>query len=319
MDYYVEDRLHWRPVGSDDLEELECLREQIESFDNTLLSAVDRDFSVEGVDGLNENCVGGWDNYGSLLAYGWNVVDPLPGTARVTLVGGVHPTDRFLSIGRRLIAWQEARALEWRDAHRPGTDLWMGCYVEAGQPGLQHNLAKAGFSVERHFIDMHRSLASIPQPRSVDGVEFVPFRLENSDEIHDLHHECFGADVNHDHWETSLARIRTDWSWVALADGVAIGYVFSGEDAADAPPGSATEGWTERLGVHPMHRHRGVASALLERTLKSMAGSGCASGGIGVDTTDPLMGTKMQSGLGYLQGDSVLLMSKVIAPEKSVS
>lgn len=319
MDCYVENHLHWRPVTPADREELDCLREQIGSFDDAMLAVTDRSVELGGEDGLDENCVGGWDDYGNLLAYGWNVVDPDPHRARVTMAGGVHPTHRYLSIGRKMLAWQQARAIEWRESHRPGLDLWMGCYVERGQPGLEHNLTQAGFGVEQHFIDMHRSLDAVPTPREVEAVNFVPFEREHSDELHALHHLCFGADVNHDHWETSLTRVRTDWSWVAVTDqGTAIGYVLSGEDreeGSDGPP----EGWTERLGVHPEHRRRGIASALLERTLVSMSQSGCAAAGIGVDTTEPHTGVRLQGSLGYEPGDNVLLMSRTLTAGESVS
>ena len=311
VDSYVEDHLHWKPVTAEDLEELDCLREQIGSLDDTMLSVTDRPVELGGEDGLDENCIGGWDNYGSLLAYGWNVVDPDPGRARVTLVGGVHPTHRYLDIGRKLLAWQQARAMEWRDAHRPGMDLWMGCYVEAGQPGLQHNLETTGFGVERHFIDMHRTLEALPAPRQVDTVQFVPFEREHSDELHGLHHLCFGADINQDHWETSLARVRKDWSWVAVTDEGAVGYVLSGEDRDEGSDGPS-EGWTERLGVHPEYRRHGIASALLERTLVSMSQSGCAAAGIGVDTTEPNGAGSLQRVLGYEEGDRVLLMSRTL-------
>lgn len=318
MDCYVEDHLQWRLVTSKEMVDLTRLREQIESFDNSMLSASDRIVDLENAVWRDEDCVGGWDNYGSLLAYGWNVVDPDPNRARVTMTGGVHPTHRYLAIGRKLLAWQQARALEWRDSDRPGMDLWLGCYVESGQPGLQHNLSGAGFGVERYFIDMHRSLAKTPQPREVDAITFVPFTPGRSDDLHELHHQCFGADVNHDHWETSLSRVRNDWSWMALSDDGAVGYVLSGEDS-EVGSDAAPDGWTERLGVHPDYRRLGIASALLERTLVSMAHSGARIAGIGVDTSEPVEGVRMQTALGYEHGDSVLLMSRILGADSSVS
>ncbi|MGV8845576.1 GNAT family N-acetyltransferase [Tessaracoccus sp.] len=319
MDPYVEDHLQWRLMCPGDMAALTELRRQIEAFDDTMISAVER---LVGVDetGLDENCVGGWDNYGSLLAYGWNVVDPDPDAARVTLTGGVHPTQRFLSIGRNLLLWQQTRAVEWRDAERPGHDLELRSYVEAVQPGLRHVLLLFGFTEERHFIDMHRYLDDVPVPRDVDGISFVPFHTERSDELHDLHHLCFSADaaIDHDHWNKSLARVRHDWSWLAIDRGATVGYVLSGEDDAAAMDG-VVEGWTGRFGVHPAHRRRGIASALLERTMVSMADSSCPGAGIGVDTTDPDVPGRMVALLGYEVRDSVLLMVKTMQGAKSVS
>ncbi len=321
MEPYVEEHLHWRMLGPKDMDELANLRAQIESFDDTMMSASERLGGFDDPDVLTGNCVGGWDNYGSLLAYGWNVVDVTPDRARVTLIGGVHPTHRYLSIGRKLLAWQQSRALEWRDAEREGLDLWIGCYVEPVQPGLRHLLQSAGFREERHFFDMHCPLGDVPAPRAIEGITFVAFDMARSEEVHRLHHLCFQATVEpeHDHWEKSLARVRPEWSWLAVnGDGDAVGYVLSSEDDAAAMDG-VVEGWTDRLGVHPTHRRRGIASALLERTLVSMADSDCLGAGIGVDTTDPGVPEMLQGPLGYECRDSLVLMSKIIAAAESVS
>lgn len=320
MDPYVEDHLHWRMMEPGNRHDLDNLRAQIESFDDTMLSSVERFAGLEDPELLLANCVGGWDNYGSLLAYGWNVIDPDPELARVTLLGGVHPTHRYLSIGRKLLAWQQTRAIEWRDENRRDLDLWIGCYAESAQPGLRFLLENSGFREERHFWDLHRPLDDLPTPRTVDGVTFVPFQMSLSEELHQLHHQCFHAEIepSKDHWEKSLARVRPEWSWVAVNSTGAVGYVLSGEDDAAALDG-VIEGWTDRLGVHPAQRRRGIASALLERTLVSMAASDCPGAGIGVDTTDAGVPEMLQGPLGYEHRDSIVLMSKIIPAGESVS
>ncbi|RMB58763.1 GNAT family N-acetyltransferase [Tessaracoccus antarcticus] len=320
MDHWVEDHLQWRLMTAEDAGELTHLREQIEVFDDTMFSGVEQLGRTAWLASLEDDCVGGWDHYGSLVAYGWNVPDTDPKRARVTLAGGVHPTHRDLSIGRNLIAWQEARAMAWRDRHRPGLDLWLGSYVEDVQPGLRHLLRSTGFHEERHFFDMHRRLDDVPTPRSIDGIDFVPFELSRSDEVHNLHHLCFLADVpaDQDHWDKSLPRIRPDWSWVALQGEEAVGYALSGIDDAAAMDG-VVEGWTDRLGVHPAHRRRGIASGLLEHTMVSMAQSGCPGAGIGVDTQDPNLPRFLHGSLGYESRDAVVLMAKTIPVAESVS
>lgn len=320
MDVYVEDNLHWRLLVRNDMDDLSRLRHQIEAFDDPLLAAGEGLAGLDDADNLELNCVGGWDNYGSLLAFGCNLVDHDSDGARMILAGGVHPTHRYQSIGRHLLTWQQGRAREWRDVERPGQDLWIGCYVEAGQPGLRHLLGLSGFREERHFIDMHRGLDDVPVPRSVDGISFVPFDMARSDELHRLHHLCFSADAkpDHDHWAKSLARVRHDWSWLAINDGEAVGYVLSGEDDASGQDG-VVEGWTDRIGVHPAHRRRGIASALLERTMVAMAHSRCPGAGIGVDTTGEEEPRVLRGWLGYEPRDSVLLMSKTMPGGDSVS
>ncbi|MDO5735629.1 MAG: GNAT family N-acetyltransferase [Propionibacteriaceae bacterium] len=317
MDSYVEDHLHWRMMEPGDMEELARLRHQIEAFDDTMITTVEGLLFHDGATLDGGHCVGGWDNYGSLMAYGWNIVHADQDHARVTLAGGVHPTHRYLSIGRKLFDWQVARGIEWRDAERPGMDLWLGCYVEGTQAGLHHMLKGLGFQEERHFIDMQRPLDVVPVPRMVDGVSFVAFDDANSEEVHQLHHLCFGSDAEHDHWESSLSRVRPDWSWVAINGKGAVGYVLSGEDDAAAVDG-VVEGWTQRIGVHPAYRRQGIASALLERTMESMAHSQCRGAGIGVDTDDTGVPEMLRDPLGYEDRDSVLLMSKTIPGTKSV-
>ncbi len=320
MDPYVEDHLHWRMLEPSHTEELANLRAQIEAFDDTIMSSAERLAGFEDAESVGANIIGGWDNYGSLLAYGWNFADPETHHARVTVSGGVHPTHRYLSIGRKLLRWQLSRAVEWRDAERAGMDLWVGCYVESVQPGLRHLLENSGFTDERHFIDMHRQLDVVPTPRTVDGVSFVPFDMALSEDLHQLHHLCFHADVaaEHDHWDKSLTRVRPEWSWVAINGTGPVGYVLSGEDDAAAMDG-VVEGWTDRLGVHPEHRRRGIASALLERTLASMAESKCQGAGIGVDTAGSSVPGMLEDSLGYEHRDSLVLMSRIFAPGESVS
>lgn len=317
MDTYVESHLQWRALEAADLEALTDLRDQIHVFDDGILSAMEQLVGLDDASTLEGNAVGGWDDYGSLLAYGWNIPDPAEHTPRMFLVGGVHPAQRWIGIGASLLNWQEARAAEW--AGEQGADTcWVGCFVEHTQVGLQHNLVRRGFVEERHFFDMYRSLEGIPTPTDVEGIDFVTYDERHSPDVRELHNLCFerhaGASrVDPDAWADSLGveTFRPEWSWLGLAEGRLVAYALSGIDQAAEADGQLA-GWTDRLGVHPDYRGRHISVGLLQRTLGSMAQAGCALAGIGVDTPDPDSPESLHGLLEYEVRDAVVLMSKVI-------
>ncbi len=312
MEPYVEGHLHWRFLTMDDWDEVTGLRAQLAALDDSLMPAIDR---VVGVDfDLQEaDAVGGWDSYGSLLAFGCSFRAPEPDPLRIYLIGGVHPTHRYQGIGSALLSWQEQQAIAWRDEHRPGEELWLGCYGEMLQPGLQRLLESRGFTVERYFIDMHRNLDQLPHPAEIPGIHFEIFTEGLSSQILTLHNACFTSSVSEQAWRESLQAdtFRADWSWVALQDGEVVGYCLSGTDDGAGLDG-VMEGWCDRLGVADGHRHRGVAQSLLARAMHSMADSGCPAAGIGVDTRDKAAADWLNRVLGYEVRDGVTLYVKGI-------
>ena len=312
MEPYIEGHLHWRFLTSCDWDEVVALRSQLAVLDDSLMPAIDRVVGVD-VDLEDSDAVGGWDSYGSLLAFGCNFRAPEPHPLRIYLIGGVHPTHRYQGIGGALLTWQEQQAMAWRDAHRPGDELWLGCYVEAMQPGLQHLLESRGFQVDRYFIDMHRNLDELPQPAEIPGIRFQEFTEQLSPQVLQLHNECFTSAVSEQAWDESLRSdtFRSDWSWVAIHDDRVIGYCLSGTDDGAGLDG-VLEGWCDRLGVAEGYRHQGVAQSLLARAMYSMADSGCPAAGIGVDTRQRAVADWLNRVLGYEVRDSVILFTKSV-------
>lgn len=322
MEPYVDERLQWRALTPADLEDLAALRSQIELLDDPLITGVDRMVQDSDIATMAMSSTGGWDDYGNLLAYGWNIARP-DGILSVHLLGGVHPTHRHMGIGRRLLQWQVDNAMEFRALHHPDMDLWLGCYVDQGHPGLGKALRGLHFTRERFFYDMHRELTHLPTLREVPGIDVVGFDPSYSEAVRTLHNLCFAdpqapREISRQAWDALLVRdsFRSGWSWVALADGRPVGYAMSGVDevvaADDEIPDDVVVGWTGQLGVDPAFRGRGIALALLSRTLRSMAADGCAMAGLGVDTTDPASPALLARELGYEARDGLELMSRFL-------
>ena len=313
MELYIENHLKWRLLTPDDWDEMLSLRAQLEALDDLVLPATDRVIGGAARSMTAGDAIGGWDSYGNLSAFGWNIPEPGSHPAKLFLLGGVHPTHRYQGIGRALLAWQEERALAWRDEQHPGEPIWLGSYVEADQTCLRHLLVQRGFLAERYFFDMHRELFDLPRPHDIPGLVFENFTPERSRQVLELHNSCFSARIDDDAWAESLGEetFRADWSWVALRGDEVVGYCLSGTDDAAGLDG-VMEGWCDRLGVAGAHRHQGVAEALLARSLRSRADSGCPAAGIGVDTRNRAVADWLHRVLGYEERDSVTLLGKSI-------
>ncbi|AQP44477.1 GNAT family N-acetyltransferase [Tessaracoccus flavus] len=310
IDAYVEPHLSWRTLGPDDADELDHFRTQLEALDNSVLAGI-----AEGMTGgapaiVPGQAVGGWDHYDSLSAYGLNYISANP-DPRAYLMGGVHPTHRHLGIGTSLFRWQIAQAISWRDEHHPGRPLWLGSYAELGRPGLDRVARHYDFTPERYYYDLHRDL-TVPIPLWVpEGVRLAPFVPQASEAVRRLHNICSqplgGAEVTEDVWADRLcaADFRPDWSFLATVEGRVVGYAMSGIEEGGG-------GWTERFGVDPAHRGRGISLALLASCLRAMRDSGCTEAGIGIDTPDGVGVQRLAAELGYTTRDAVALLSKVV-------
>ncbi|SHI61759.1 Ribosomal protein S18 acetylase RimI [Tessaracoccus bendigoensis DSM 12906] len=309
---YVEPHLRWRFLNADDADEVEHFRGQLEALDNSVLSGLSAAVFEGGSEQAEGLAVGGWDAYNSLSAFSSGVVvstDPL----RLYLMGGVHPVHRHMLIGTAMLKWQVARAIAWRDAKHPGVPMWLGCYAELGRPGLERVAAAHGFRPERYYYDLFRDLTTKIKVPDADGIAVEPFCDSDAEEVRVLHNLCFrplgGSDVDVPEWEGHLGEpeFRADWSFVARDGERIVGYAMSVED--DGEPGC---GWTERFGVHPDYRRRGISLTLLGKCLLAMRGSGCTEAGIGIDTPDGYGLSKLTEALGYVKRDAVALLSRVV-------
>ncbi|AQP52132.1 GNAT family N-acetyltransferase [Tessaracoccus flavescens] len=311
MEAYVEPHLRWRLLGQEDVAEVENFRSQLEALDNSVLSGMASaimDTDLLPADGM---AVGGWDAYDSLSAFGVSFIastDPL----RIYVMGGVHPVHRHMLVGTSLLRWQVERARHWRDANHPDQPMWLGCYAEIGRPGLERVALKLGFTAERYYYDLHRDLSRpLAVPRS-PGIDVAGFRAEDSEAVRVLHNLCFqaigGSEVLREVWDARLAdpAFRPDWSFIARDGDRIIGYAMSAVD------GEENGGWTERFGVHPDYRRRGILLALLGHCLHAMRASGCTEAGIGIDTPDGLGLSRLAGELDYTTRDAVALLSRVV-------
>jgi mycothiol synthase len=326
-----EHGLTWGPLTRADVADLSRLLTAIEQHDRPSerhsVDELSEQLDEAGADPERDSVLGR-DADGQLVAYGWN--HPMPADTdprRVHLTGGVHPDRRRRGIGTALFAWQLARADRWHaETLQPGHGpLKVIAAVGTRRADVRALYERAGLVPVRWFADMTLTFDGPPPPHPVPaGVRLVPLNRKLFEAVRQVHNEAFAdhwgsQPVDATRWAEQLGRSasRVSWSWVALAENTSevLGYATNAAYEQDWAVQGFSEGWTDRLGVRPGHRGRGIARALLGASMRSFAEAGLDAAGLGVDTDSPTGAFGLYESLGYRAVETTVMYANRIAGE----
>ena len=171
--------IHWRSLTADDAATLTDLAERISARDHPTWS--------ESLDELEEELGHSWvdpvrdgvlalDADGRAVAWGLVSSPPDPETVmRVFLSGGVDPAHRGHGIGRRLLAWQHARAQQMLSQSSSTLPAWVMSYAADVAPEHGRLLHRVGFEPARYFTTLECALAQPAHAVGLpDGVRVEP-------------------------------------------------------------------------------------------------------------------------------------------------
>ncbi|MFT4218044.1 MAG: hypothetical protein QM619_12805 [Micropruina sp.] len=246
---------------------------------------------------------------GTLIAYAWiRLPDAGEPPNRLRLHGGCHPAWRDEGVQETMLRWQIERAEEWQLEGDESEPAELSMLISVSNLFLAETLSDCGFRPQRWYHAMRRSLAEpLPDgPRPLPGVALEPFGAHWSEPVRLL----YNATVSHpadllepDAWEWGLAGagIRDAWSWVAVVDGQAVGWVLNAETSL----AGEFAGWTEYLGAVPEWRNHGLYRTLLARSHQSFVEAGLLTAGIGIETESD-QGSRPYAELGYVGVDTMV-------------
>lgn len=260
---------------------------------------------------LPEDSVAVWAGH-ELVGFGLVTVSAHPdrdGRARVQLSGGVHPDHRRLGIGTSLLEQLEARGIALAEARHPGLPAVLrtggGRDPEPGTgPGgadLRPVLERRGYRRVRSWLEMERELPGevldVPAP---DGAELVTPVPEHSEAVRTAHVAAFAdhwgsAPIDAETWQlwTTSHTSRPEHSTIALdPDGTVLAYAITSEDR----PGVLH---VALVGTRPEARGRGLARAVLARTLASGAEAGFVGAALEVDAESLTGATRLYEAVGF--------------------
>ena len=224
--------------------------------------------------------------------------------------GQVKPAWQGRGITRALLNWAEAHLRLAAAGHPGGRAKVFQRWVHHGQTGVRALLESEGYAPARYFHLMVRpSLENIPDFPLPEGVEVRPVRPEHYRLIWNTESEAFQdhwgftprTEADYQGWLGDSSTFQPDlWqvAWDVATDEVA-GQVLTFIDQAENEKFNRRRGYTERISVRRSWRRRGLARALIARSLHAQKARGMTESALGVDSENLSGATRVYEDCGF--------------------
>ena len=221
--------------------------------------------------------------------------------------GFVLPEWRGKGIGRAMIRWAEDRAREIEATLSDEATSYVGSSVYASMAGLENLLITEGYEPIRYGYHMETpDLDHIPDVPMPEGLEVRPAQPEHYRAIWDASTEAFqdewgAVETRDEDFDIWIADARNEpHLWMVAWDGDQVaGSILNVINHAYNEHTGRKLGYTESISVRRPWRKRGLASALIARSMKMFKDMGMTQTALGVDTENPSGALRVYERMGY--------------------
>lgn len=245
---------------------------------------------------------------GSMIAYaGLRTSPSVTGRHEMDFYGAVHPGQRGRGLGTRLLAWAEQAALPLHRARYPGHPLALSASCPAGQGDALALFAAAGYEQARWFHFMSRDLTgALPDGQPPEGVRIAGYAADLSQAARQVRDQAF-----RDHWGSTQTTaeswqhfvghesFRPAFSFLAYLGDKPVGVLIAQEYDAFREATGRRECYIATVGVTKAARGRGIASALIRRSLAAAQAHGCNVATLNVDADSPTGALTLYEHIGF--------------------
>jgi mycothiol synthase len=245
---------------------------------------------------------------GLVVAYGW-ISHRLEtsGDEIHSHRGYVHPSWRRFGLGSAMLQQAWRRAAERIVSPDPSSTRLLQTFALSTETGANALAQRFGYAAVRYAFKMRRDLAlPIPQRPLPSGIEIRPARPEDWRPIWEAQREAFADHwgyapwpeeayqrfLRFPHYDPSLWRIAWDGDQVV---GTVLNYINGEENRVY----DRRRGYTEDIAVRRPWRRRGLAGALIARSLETLRERGMDEAALGVDAENRTGALRLYEQLGY--------------------
>jgi mycothiol synthase len=234
-------------------------------------------------------------------------IDTTDGLREYRLGAMVDPDWRRRGIGRWLMRRMERHARMLAAQYSTERPEVFGSWNPDARVGKRILLEQEGYQPARWFFEMVRpDMDEIALPPLPDGIEVRPVAPDAYRQLWDADVEAF-----RDHWGgfDSSEVVYQAWLkdpkfdpglWVVAWDGDEIaGGVINTISEAENAAFNRRRGWLQSVFTRRAWRRRGLARALVGRSLVLLRERGMTSAGLGVDADNPQAATRMYEEAGF--------------------
>ena len=256
---------------------------------------------------------------GQTIAYSrvqwWQEEDP---NDRIySLFVNLIPEWREKGIEQAMMQWCEMRLMDIAKEHPKDSKRLFQTYSSAFKPAFNQILESLGYEAVRFFIEMSRTLENIPIAELPEGIDVRDVKDQYERKVWDADVEAF-----RDHWGFSPPteedyKSYTEskyWQpelWQVAWDGdKVVSSVMNYIDHDYNKKFGRNRGWTENISTRREWRRRGIAKALIVKSMHMHKAKGMTEVALGVDTNNPSGALKLYQSLGYEKEKTVMTYRK---------
>jgi mycothiol synthase len=258
---------------------------------------------------------------GFIRGYWW---EDLALGLRYAHTGLVVPQWRHKGIGTALLDWVEQRLRAIATTHPPELAKHFQVKAFEFQSDNIRLLDRSGYTPVRYFEQLVRPhLDNIPHFTFPDGLSIRAALPEHYRAIwtvvEETFRDCWGCssftEASYQAWLADTSHFQPHLWQIVWADATneIVGHILTFIDAAENDRNQRQRGYTEFIGVRRSWRRRGVARALISRSLQAQKAIGLTESALGVDSENPSGANKLYEQCGFQFAKRQIVFSKPLS------